>query len=614
VTEPLDPERLEKIEFSAVRRGIDPAEVRSALAEAADGLRLLQRRCHELEHEVEKLRQQVPDPDDLEVERSAARSDGRSAGEAEATGLLTAARAEAETVIDAAKDEGRHLVNEAKTVRRRMLDDLARRRRALRQQIEQLQAGRERLLEAYEVVGHTMRDATEELTAALPEARAAAERAVHRAAPEETPEQLEAEIAAARLAGLPIVDEAPTRPAEEPTGSRRRPTPVPLERDVRDMPEVEPVLAEFEGVRVIDDDDDDDGDEDDGDGDDGDGDDGGATDPEAEAAEEPPQDTSSDATKARVTVVDVDEDDGDAAEPGSAADAGLDADADADAEPEDDGATDVDGGSPAVGEGTAPESSEDAADPEEDASDSDDSDSDSEGDGDLFDRLRQARSDNEEAELATVDETVALEPAEDGSGPTETAAAEDVAAVDPPVAGSDGGADDDGFDHPDDAGEPFGLALGVDVDTSESGEDERRVSAEHELGRRLKRLLSDEENDVLDRLRRTRKRSLELEDVLGDLDERVGRFAPAVQPVLASAAQDELGEEAGPVDDLAAELAREVAEALADGVVEFLEEERPVDELADPVRSLYREWKTARIGTLAHRYIEAACAGIPASE
>jgi hypothetical protein len=158
------------------------------------------------------------------------------------------------------------------------------------------------------------------------------------------------------------------------------------------------------------------------------------------------------------------------------------------------------------------------------------------------------------------------------------------------------------------------VALGVDVDAAGSPEHDGRVSAEHELGRRLKRLLSDEQNDVLDRLRRTRKRSLGLEDVLGDLDERVGRFAPSVQPVLASAAQDELGDEAGPVDDLAAELAREVAEALADGVVEFLEEGRPVDELADPIRSLYREWKTARIGALAHRYVEAACAEVPSSD
>ena len=51
----------------------------------------------------------------------------------------------------------------------------------------------------------------------------------------------------------------------------------------------------------------------------------------------------------------------------------------------------------------------------------------------------------------------------------------------------------------------------------------------------------------------------------------------------------------------------QVAEALADGLVEPLEEARPVDDMAGPVRALYRNWKTDRIGALAARYVDAAC-------
>ena len=139
-----------------------------------------------------------------------------------------------------------------------------------------------------------------------------------------------------------------------------------------------------------------------------------------------------------------------------------------------------------------------------------------------------------------------------------------------------------------------------------------RTTAEHELARRLKRLLSDEQNDVLDRLRRTRKRTLVVGDLLDGFDERVTRFAEAVQPVLADAADGRRsGTTAPPVDDLAAELAREVAEALADGLVEPLEEEVPVDEMSGSVRTLYRRWKTDRIGALAERYVEAAYEPVP---
>ena len=571
--EPVDPDQLEEVEFPAARRGVDPAAVRSTLAEAADSLRLLTRRCHELEHRLEELEAQVPAPDDLEREREAARAEGRAAGELEGAREREAAQAGAESLLAEAKEEGRQVVVEAQTLRRRMLEDLAKRRRVLRQQVEQLRGGRERLLEAYEVVGHTMREATAELTAALPEARAAAERAGHGVGPEETVEQLEAEIESARLAGLPIVAEPEdaAEPEPAPPADRRRPVTFPLERDVRDMRQVEPVVADFEEVRVISDDDD-----------------------------ESPTDES------------------EVASSGAPAEASPTTDGEADAGVEPD--------PPEADEGGGEGGGEDAAELPEADSQASSEPTGPVSDDDVFARLRRAAAETSADDVARL-EAVERDDADeaDAADGADDAHADAAGPAGPePEVGGDGddesatpdavvSPDLDDFDHPDDAAEPFGLALGAEppglsVDAVEA---ERRATSEHELARRLKRLLSDEQNDVLDRLRRSRKRSVEVTDLLDDLDERVMRFAEAVEPVLAEAALTSAGDEAETVDDLAAELAREVAEALVDGLLEPLEEGVPVGELAGPVRGLYRRWKTDRIGVMAERYVEAACEAPP---
>jgi hypothetical protein len=78
---------------------------------------------------------------------------------------------------------------------------MAARRRKAREQVEKLNAGRERLLAAYAAVRATLDEATAELTAVLGEARVAGDAAARRAAaePDPTVEELEAEVAAARL-------------------------------------------------------------------------------------------------------------------------------------------------------------------------------------------------------------------------------------------------------------------------------------------------------------------------------------------------------------------------------------------------------------------------------
>ena len=75
--------------------------------------------------------------------------------------------------VEAAKEAGRDLVNEARSVRERILADLGRRRLLLQAQIDELRAGRDRLLDAYRVVKRTMGDATQALVQV--EARATSE-------------------------------------------------------------------------------------------------------------------------------------------------------------------------------------------------------------------------------------------------------------------------------------------------------------------------------------------------------------------------------------------------------------------------------------------------------
>ena len=85
------------------------------------------------------------------------------------------AEAEGAASIEAGKQQGGWVETEATEVRQGMVDVLANLGQALRQQIEQLQAGRDRLSAAYDIVRETLAVATEELHVALPEGRLSAE-------------------------------------------------------------------------------------------------------------------------------------------------------------------------------------------------------------------------------------------------------------------------------------------------------------------------------------------------------------------------------------------------------------------------------------------------------
>ena len=87
----------------------------------------------------------------------------RAATDAATESMRDESIAAASSEIEAAKEAGRELVNEARAVRERILADLGRRRVLLQAQVDELRAGRDRLLDAYRVVKRTLGDATEAL-------------------------------------------------------------------------------------------------------------------------------------------------------------------------------------------------------------------------------------------------------------------------------------------------------------------------------------------------------------------------------------------------------------------------------------------------------------------
>ncbi|MEJ6510831.1 MAG: DivIVA domain-containing protein [Actinomycetota bacterium] len=285
---PIDPDRILDKTFATVKKGVDPVEVQRYLLKISNQLKASQTRVAELERQVEQSRRQNAehDPIDpsnltkllgeettrvLDAAQSAAAEIRAKAEEnvarllrdsreetirlREETDALVARRREeaeqiaeeirenaaaqresAETeavaIIEASKQQGREMVLEAQQVRQRMLDDLARRRQALRQQIEQLQAGRDRISAAYDIVRETLAVATEELDVALPEARFATDSASLQIV-ESEPDATITPIVTAEELGVPVIDVSPAdRPrnveiSAEPKSSAPKLTVVP---------------------------------------------------------------------------------------------------------------------------------------------------------------------------------------------------------------------------------------------------------------------------------------------------------------------------------------------------------------------------------------------------
>ncbi len=148
----------------------------TAAAITAEAERTAAATLRDAEYRIARIRQEA----DTLMARRVDEADGvsaslRQSAEADARAVRDQAQAEAEAAIQAARSHGKEMVAEARAVRERMLGDLARRRRVAEVQLEQLRVARERLVQAYDVVRRTLEEVTAELAAAEPEARLAAE-------------------------------------------------------------------------------------------------------------------------------------------------------------------------------------------------------------------------------------------------------------------------------------------------------------------------------------------------------------------------------------------------------------------------------------------------------
>jgi cell division septum initiation protein DivIVA len=537
--------------------------------------------------------------------------------------------AEADGTVESAQLRGEQMVREAELVRDRVLRDLARRRKQSKAHLEQLEAARVRLLNAYALVRSTADEATRELNVVLPEARAAAGDALRRAMsdPDPSAAELEAEFAAARDIGLPLVSDAPETSDGGP-GSEAVDT-----EDAESGPRTDQLAAIHAGadpdhVPGADDADVDEhlessddmaarsvavGELPDDHGDDHHGDDHdrrrsglfgrrrrdrpgvehgvivpstAQTDVEHDIADEP------EAVEAAEVPVEPAPVPG--AEPTSVLEDASDSDAPSDGELE--AAVEPEAGEPAA----APEP-EEAEEPE--ATEPESAPAAEEGTqaiDDLFERIRTSR------EQAVTEAEATLTAAS-------VAVAEPVTQAEPPGPPADGEVevDADADAEPVEAEEPVAPAVAW-----RQHRDEVLAGLEKRLAKRLKRTLADEESGLLDRLRTVKGRP-KAEAVLGSaVDERAAYLDVALPLLREAAAEGESNVAAigagepheGRADTDAATIAGELADAVVEllrprverVIVEGAEGDDPIEELelADRVRACYREQRTQRLNDL----------------
>ncbi len=126
------------------------------------------------------------------------------------------------------------------------------------------------------------------------------------------------------------------------------------------------------------------------------------------------------------------------------------------------------------------------------------------------------------------------------------------------------------------------------------------------LGRKLRRILADDQNEVLDRLRQGAKLP-DLDGLVGGADAHAGRYAEGARPDLAAAAKagaELVGgvTDAPPpdLDDVVTDLGTAMSGPLRERLAACLADSAgDVDEATELVRAAYREWKTQRIDATA---------------
>ncbi len=139
--------------------------------------------------------------------------------------------------------------------------------------------------------------------------------------------------------------------------------------------------------------------------------------------------------------------------------------------------------------------------------------------------------------------------------------------------------------------------------------DDLLTAVEREMGRRLKRVLADEQNQVLDTLRRGG--TVDFADVLPPPDEHADRYAIAASNDLDLAAMHGAeaagGATAVSCDELSGALGRTLVEPLRRRVERsFDDADGDLEEVTERLRALYREWKGQHIGRAVRHYAAAA--------
>jgi DivIVA domain-containing protein len=516
-------------------------------AKAEDSVEQILRDAHDEAKRLRAASESVLAERTAEADQAAAQIQRRAEAEAEA--LLDAARAEAMAEREAVREQAKAMVVEAQAARERILADLTRRRRIAHVQVEQLRAGRDRLLDAYRLVRSTLEEVTDELQRAEHEARAAAEATARRLAGELPPPDDEAGAEPGPLAdaepGAPGPEEpapeglddegATAEPVEveggdgagegegEGEGERPRlvtttvavdsPTPVTAEpTHPASVPVEERRLSALRAVRLVE------------------------PEPEAESVVM--------ATVELSVVQPTADDEAVRVLPAEEAGSGEQAEPMA--------ATSAPAAEPAPPSKAVVE--------------------------DLFARIRAGRAE-------------ALEEARQ-------------------VLAEDQGPEEKG--EPSEAAEPVAEQAGSDAAVSVSDADElalqRRDEAiadiEAKLARKLKRSLQDDQNDLLDRLRGMRKPDA---SALGEPAEHAGRHLAVVLPFLAEAAAVAVPEASPDVNGVAAELVDAVLAPLRRQLARAIETgDDEESAAAERVGMAYREWKGDRIERLAGDAVVAA--------
>lgn len=201
--DPTSPASVAEAGFSTARKGFSTDEVRAFLTAVSAEMRRLQERQQQLEVELRTARDTSGGPVELDEEtitsllgeetvrvlQTARESAGqikvraeenaarvlrdandaatriRQEAEVDAARRRQDAQSEADAEVAHAKQQGREMVNEARAYRERVLADLERRTKLARQHIEELAHGRDRLLQVFERARLVAVDVTAELQA-----------------------------------------------------------------------------------------------------------------------------------------------------------------------------------------------------------------------------------------------------------------------------------------------------------------------------------------------------------------------------------------------------------------------------------------------------------------